>query len=277
MLWWLLSATYSETSRGKEDHSHDGYQILYVRRGNATVRSAGWEGVVCAGELFLFHRLEPHSVFAASEDYARDSVCFLPASAGESDGKEEDAWLLTLLFNRRLFSGKITVAKEEREELERLLSALCREAEQNRTYRRELTDLLLRELIFRIGRLLPEPPLPQGTGNSAVVLRIRQELEERYTERISVEKLAREHHLSASYLSHLFRSITGYSVTEYLTACRLTEARRLLAGSECPIGEITSACGFSDGSNFGRLFRSRMGISPQEYRRRCREETEKES
>jgi len=79
--------------------------------------------------------------------------------------------------------------------------------------------------------------------------------------------LAEEYHISPSYLSHLFKRVTGYTIMEYLTMCRLSMARKLLCETELSITEIVYATGFSDCSNFSRLFKREIGCSPMEYKR----------
>ena len=77
--------------------------------------------------------------------------------------------------------------------------------------------------------------------------------------------------MSASHLSHIFKSVAGVSTMAYLKACRIAAAKRYLAQTELPVGEIVERCGFSDSSNFSRTFREQTGMSPSEFRRSCKE------
>jgi len=47
---------------------------------------------------------------------------------------------------------------------------------------------------------------------------------------------------------------------------RLAAARRQLAGSKQPIGDIALDCGFYDQAHLGRCFRRRYGTSPAAFR-----------
>jgi len=87
---------------------------------------------------------------------------------------------------------------------------------------------------------------------------------------VSLGELAEECHMSISYLSHLFKETTGMSVMEYLNACRMLAAKKYLATTDLPIGEIVTMCGFSDDSNFSRNFKQKTGMTPSEFRRNYR-------
>ena len=88
----------------------------------------------------------------------------------------------------------------------------------------------------------------------------------------SVVELAQRVGLSASGLRHLFRSSTGLSVTSFRTERRLEVVRQRLATGTEDVRQIALDAGYGLGSlrEFRKLFRRRFGMSPREYRRRCR-------
>jgi AraC-like DNA-binding protein len=101
----------------------------------------------------------------------------------------------------------------------------------------------------------------------SIIWKIQRQLEQNYAERITLASLAAEHHISPSYLSHLFKRITGYTIIQYLTMCRLSVARKLLSETDLSITEVVYATGFSDCSNFSRLFKREIGCSPVDYKK----------
>lgn len=87
----------------------------------------------------------------------------------------------------------------------------------------------------------------------------------------STAELAEMCCLSESRFTHLFREVTGKSLTEYITDLRMKRAREMLAATDFPVREIAEQCGYEDANYFSRCFRRTVGCSPSEFRRRERE------
>ncbi|MER2063690.1 MAG: AraC family transcriptional regulator, partial [Alkalibacterium sp.] len=74
--------------------------------------------------------------------------------------------------------------------------------------------------------------------------------------------------LSESYVSHLFKEVTGYTVMEYVMNYRLIQAKAYmgLAPLESTIKECAMACGFESDAHFNRFFKKRTGMTPKQYK-----------
>jgi AraC-like DNA-binding protein len=88
-----------------------------------------------------------------------------------------------------------------------------------------------------------------------------------YSENLSLESLAKHHGLSPSYLSHKFKQITGFSVTDYIQMTRIRNVQALLINTDTPITEIPETCGFNSFSQFNRVFHKYIGMAPSKYRK----------
>ena len=91
-----------------------------------------------------------------------------------------------------------------------------------------------------------------------------------YTEDISLDFLAQKFYLSSCYLSHQFKDVTGFTLTDYIQMTRVRNVQTLLVGSQIPITEACAQCGFTSFSQFNRVFRKHIGMSPSEFRKRNR-------
>ena len=74
-------------------------------------------------------------------------------------------------------------------------------------------------------------------------------------------------HYNYSYLSKLFKTVTGRTLTDYYTASRLKKAEILLKAENRKIGEIAELLGYSSIYAFSKAFKSRYGVSPEKIRR----------
>lgn len=83
---------------------------------------------------------------------------------------------------------------------------------------------------------------------------------------LSVGLLAEWLHCSPDYLSHLFKSATGESLSAFITRKRLERADDLLRTTALSVKEISWACGFSYESYFTRKFKERFGVTPMAHR-----------
>ena len=102
---------------------------------------------------------------------------------------------------------------------------------------------------------------------------------ERYTEHdFSINTVAEELKMNASYLGRIFKKATGGTFSEFVLKKRMSEACHMLSSTEEPIESIVSLVGFNDTPYFYKLFKRLNGCTPVRYRQknRCNKETKKE-
>jgi AraC-like DNA-binding protein len=88
-----------------------------------------------------------------------------------------------------------------------------------------------------------------------------------YTEDLSLNMLAQKFFVSSCYLSHQFKDVTGFTVTDYIQMTRVRNGQALLISTQIPITDAALRCGFSSFSQFNRVFRKHIGMAPSEYRK----------
>jgi AraC-like DNA-binding protein len=93
-------------------------------------------------------------------------------------------------------------------------------------------------------------------------------IEQRASEPLSLATLATTLGLSRFHFLRSFKRVIGLTPHQYLVQTRLRHAAAWLLETPRPILEIALASGFSDLANFNRSFRSVMGCSPRQLRRR---------
>lgn len=106
------------------------------------------------------------------------------------------------------------------------------------------------------------------TKHSEVMKCILSFIHKHYKENISINDIAKYANISRSECFRCFRRFTNKTPVEYTNEYRLTHAAIMLKESEQTITEICTACGFSNSSYFGKLFKTKYSITPLQYRHR---------
>ena len=97
-------------------------------------------------------------------------------------------------------------------------------------------------------------------------------MQEHLNEEISLNILAEEFHLSAQYISQLFKNEIGVNFLSYLTNIRIEQAKKLLLSTDYAVAEVSERTGYSDYRVFTKAFKKSEGVTPSQYRRTFLEE-----
>ena len=89
---------------------------------------------------------------------------------------------------------------------------------------------------------------------------------EHYPEKITRDEIAECCGFSPNYLSRLFKSVAGVSLSEHITDIRMQQAMSLFKNTDKCIGDIIESVGYRSPSLFYRHFYSRFGTKPSEAR-----------
>lgn len=84
--------------------------------------------------------------------------------------------------------------------------------------------------------------------------------------RINIDTLADHVGLSPAYLSRLFKSEIGASITDYIRDKKIDTAKNMLRYSDYPISQISNTLAFPTQSYFTEQFKKLTGYTPAKYR-----------
>ena len=82
----------------------------------------------------------------------------------------------------------------------------------------------------------------------------------------TVHFFAEKLNLSSNYLSDMLRTITGQSTQQHIHNKLIEKAKEALTTTNLSVSEIAYHLGFEHPQSFNKLFKSKMNISPLEYR-----------
>ena len=83
---------------------------------------------------------------------------------------------------------------------------------------------------------------------------------------IKLSNIANQINMSVSALSHFFKKRTNRNLIDYVNDVRIGAASKMLYETTHSINEIAFFCGFSNISNFNRMFKKIKGQTPTEFR-----------
>lgn len=97
-----------------------------------------------------------------------------------------------------------------------------------------------------------------------------QLIHERITDRLlTVQSLANELHISATYLSSMFRIYTGQTVHQYITEHKMKEIAFDIQYTNMPIYLIREKYGYENSSHFIQSFKKWKGLTPLQFQKQC--------
>ena len=106
----------------------------------------------------------------------------------------------------------------------------------------------------------------EKAGHSDLVDRVKEYIQQNYSQNISPKSVAAEFFLTPSYLTRKFSEKTKMPVGQYIENVRIQNAIRLLRITNLSITEIAGQIGYTDPSYFTRVFRKCTGLSPRDIR-----------
>ena len=97
--------------------------------------------------------------------------------------------------------------------------------------------------------------------------RLRQYVDQNYSEHIPLEKAARVAALESSYFSSYFLDMVGIRFSDWLRLFRIKKAMELMKASDFSITELAEEVGFGDLRTFERAFKKHTMTTPREFKK----------
>lgn len=164
--------------------------------------------------------------------------------------------------------GPARMDEEMMDAISRLLKAL-----QSDTDAQILGPGLVREVLYRALCGTQAPVLYSLAMYSGVFSKVAQVLsimQRNFADKLDVEQLAGQAHMSASAFHRAFKEITSDSPMQYLKKIRLTKARDLMIQQDAKAYIAADEVGYESSSQFSREFKRYFGQSPAEMARELR-------
>lgn len=254
-------------------HIHQGMEFLYVHEGQGRLTLNQKTFPVGPGMLLLFQPFQLHELqfeITPESPFVRSIVVIEPALLEPSLANFPHlAGFFQHLWHDTLEPNFVT-GLEDGNPLDTLLRRFSQDF---RVFKGSSEERREEIILFLIDFLRRQRPYWQAANREASaqppshpVELVMDWIEKNYREEFRLDNLAAELHLSPFYLSRLFRTATGSTITQYLTERRIREACLLLQTSSLAVNYVGEAVGFNTPSYFNQLFKKNTGLTPQQYR-----------
>ena len=105
-----------------------------------------------------------------------------------------------------------------------------------------------------------------NTSKSRRIEKVNDYIQLNIHQNIKIKEVADLVNMSETAFSHFFKKCTQRSFSDYITDMRAGYAARQLMETEKNISEICYDCGFNNISNFNRIFKKKLGVTPSDFR-----------
>ena len=98
--------------------------------------------------------------------------------------------------------------------------------------------------------------------------KLKEYIEDHYSEKITLEILADKFYMHPVYLQRKFKEDIGLTPFDYQKRVRVSKAKEYLLTTDLSIDEISALCGFCNTSYFIRVFKENENVTPFKFRQR---------
>jgi AraC-like DNA-binding protein len=244
-------------------HFHDEFELLYISRGSAKVIVDKKEYELSRGMITFIGHLEEHSITMLSEDYL---YYYLIINSNQFEQLIHEPRLISIFRNRSAYFTHTLQFAEQADNLDTCFAAICKEVDIRSPYYNEMINSYLTQILIGAYRKEPREFDFINTNMTSVIYSIEKYLEENFMSDIRISDIADSYYVSLNYLSKCFHALSGYTPKQYLSQCRIANAKSMLIHTDASVQNIAIKCGFNDVNNFIRKFKEETGITPYKYK-----------
>ena len=124
------------------------------------------------------------------------------------------------------------------------------------------------QLVVKLSEILKKEFLVNDTSSkNKHIKEIQNYIEQNFTHNLNIDDIAEHMFLNKAYISRLFKSETGLTISVYINMRRVMMAKNLLLVGENAMN-IFYKCGFSDYTTFYRVFKKYTDMSPEQFKKK---------
>ncbi len=252
-------------------HSHINFEITMVTKGSGIYSTKSQSFPMAEGDVFIFASNEYHSITEVGDiGLELTNLHFEPRFLwnNQNSGIVEDDLYLCFTHSKK-FQNRIPASKAKT--LQNLISNISHELkENNNEYVLAVKSYLNLTMIDLIRSHEYRDSTQQWSQlQSKNLNKILLYIDEHFTEKITLDKLANMAGMSPNYFSSFFKKISGIALWDYINSKRIDTAARMIRNEKIDknILQIAYDSGFHNTAHFNKTFKKMTGMTPSEYKK----------
>lgn len=248
-------------------HNHEHYEILYVYDSERILIAEKNKYILNKNTIALIPPYTIHRTIASPTASNENCKRYLINFTKDFVSKLSNAMEIDVLSVFQQNTIAVNVSDKEAEFVKYTITKMFEYNNPNNSLDEQMFRMLLCSMLTLFAR-----NVTQKTNNDEKICidKIIDYITENFDKDITLDILAKNVFVNKYEISRTFRKNTGITFVEYLSRIRIEKAKKLLSDTSLSVTEISYMVGLNGPSNFARVFRKLVGISPVEYRKNKR-------
>lgn len=248
-------------------HSTSEFMLYYFLHGTGNIKIEGRSYEIQAGDMILLNPAEMFHCTIDSSKYHERYVLHIDNSVIQNFPDNCQDLLNTFYARQKGYGNHISAHTVTESGLDTLMKSIYTYIQGEKAADTAMVICKTVELLVQINTILKDPSAvaQPPTYENKLIHRVLLFLDKHHQENISISNIAQNFNIDKSYLSHLFKNNVGTSVWNYVIFLRINHFNNLIIHNHS-IEEACHQSGFQNYSNFYRLYKKHMGITPQQFK-----------
>ena len=245
----------------RQAHMHSHYEILYIYNNEKEFYLEGKKYLIGDNTICFVPPHVMHKTVALNDRTMKKILINFTNEFITKYAQPLDIDPLTC-FN--INARYITFTDDQISTAKKIMLEMAEFSDRKDSYSQQMLALLLLRLLTFCSNCLPKSNV---YSSNKLVNDIIQYMEGHYSEYITLDTLACVFYISKYEISRKFTKYMGINYIQYLTRIRIENSKKMLISTNRTITDIAAYVGFANPTNFTRVFKKAIGMSPSEYRK----------
>lgn len=250
------------------EHTHDFCELVLVWRGNGLHMLNDRPYRITRGDLFYIRAQDRHA-YASVNDLVLQNIIYCPDRF--TLNLDWDSLIPGLKDSRWIPHWRI--GSSGMAHIKQIISQLENESHKDDPLANHMAELLFAQLAVSLKRYRYTTDNLAATRSETLLDKLLVALAGSLNRPFLLETFCEQEACGERTLRQQFRDQTGMTINQYLRQLRICHAQYLLQHTDRMISDIAMRCGFEDSNYFSVVFNREVGMTPGQWRHRCRAET----